>query len=528
MKRFKKAAAFTLACASGIFGLTGCGGTTSTSKEAGTNKQSANVDTFIFAQSAEPNKLDPAFATDGFSSNVIGNVFESLMGFKPESLEIEPCLAESFDISEDGLVYTFKLRKNVKFHDGTAFNAEAVKYNIDRQTDPNRISGMGYAELTYGQVKSTKIIDEYTVEVTLEEPCSPFILRMAMSIGAPMVSPTALKAGGGDLSTNPTGAGTGPYKFVSWARNQNVTLVRNEEYWGEKAKTKNLIFKVMPEANSRVIALNTGEIDATNDLDIDTKAQIEKFGNKIYDFDGMNVNYLAFNTQSKPFDKVENRRAIAQAIDRNELVKTLYKGSAVLANSFIPSSLNGYDKSIEQVKFDQEASKKALESAGIKSLKIVTYSCQKPYNSVGGNNLAEAVQEYLRKVNVDAKIESYEWSSFKEKVKKREFDICFLGWNADYGDSDNFLNLIEEQDPWMNVSMYKNDEINDLLAKARTMALGKERDAIYTQVEKKLAQEVPWLPISHERPLSAYRPSVKNFAIHPSGNAFLSKVYKEN
>ena len=231
----------------------------------GDDKAAAAVsDTLIFAQGAEPRGLDPALVDDGESSKVIVNIYEGLLKFEEGSTKVEPCLAKDWKISDDGLTYTFYLQEGVKFHDGTDFNAEAVKFNIERQTI-NKTEDMGYADFVWGDVASVEAQDDYTVVITLKKPSTPFLNNLAMSLGAPMVSPKALQDN--DNNVNKAPVGTGPYVFKSWNPDQDIILEKNADYWGTPAKTDKVLFKFIKENASRVVALTNGEADMIDGID---------------------------------------------------------------------------------------------------------------------------------------------------------------------------------------------------------------------------------------------------------------------
>jgi peptide/nickel transport system substrate-binding protein len=336
-----------------------------------------------------------------------------------------------------------------------------------------------------------------------------------MVMAAPMVSPKALQDNNNNVNEAPVG--TGPYKFVSWAKDENIVLVRNDDYWGTKALAKNVIFKFIKDNSARVVALNNGEADMIDGIDATVVDQITNSGNEIFKAGGMNINYMAYNTSKAPFKDANLRRAISQAINVPELVESLYKGYSEPATSILPTFMNGYDASISQVAYDPAAAEKTLKDAGITSVKIMTYTNPRPYNTATGQSLAEAIQGYLSKVGVTATIDSYDWTTYKEKLKAMDYDICFYGWIGDNGDPDNFMYLLAHEDVTMNVALYKNKEFNSLLAKGLTIPEGADRNAVYTQLEKIAAEDAPWLPISHAETLAAYRPNVQNFSYHVTG-----------
>ena len=323
--------------------LAGCGGSSS-GGGSGASSADSSSDTLVFAQAADPRSLDPAFADDGESTKINTNIYEGLVKYADKTTDIEPCLAESWDVSEDGLTYTFHLRQGIKFHDGTDFNAEAVKVNFDRQLPGNATEDMPYAGFVFSLVDEVTVDDEYTVSVHLTEAQTPFLANLAMIQGAPIVSPKALEENNNNVTNAP--CGTGPYKFVSWDTDQSVVLVRNDDYWGEPAKIKNVVFRIIPDNSARVIALNNGEADIIDGIDATVVDQIEEAGNKVQTDEAMMTNYMGFNTTDGVFTDVEARRAICQAINVPELVQTLYQGYDTPATSFLPESLPGYDDSI--------------------------------------------------------------------------------------------------------------------------------------------------------------------------------------
>ena len=485
----------------------------------------ADVDTeqiITYAQGADPRGLDPALIDDGESSKPICQMYEGLLKYGDNNTEVEPCLAESWEVSEDGLTYTFKLRQGVKFHDGTDFNAEAVKYNVDRQT-VNKTEDMLYADFVFGDVAECNVIDDYTVEIVLNKVSTPFLNNLAMSLGAPMVSPTACEANNNNLNEAP--CGTGPYKFVRWDKNEAVVMERNEDYWGEKGVAKQIVFKTITDNSARVVALTNGEVDIIDGIDANVVDQVTSAGALLNMAEGMNINYLAYNTQR--ITDPEVRKALSQAVNVPELVASLYRGYASEATSILPTFMPGYSADVKQVSYDPEAAAQTLADKGVTELHMLAYTNPRPYNTATGQTLAEALQGYYEKVGVTCSIDSYDWTTYKEKVGTGDYDVCLYGWIGDNGDPDNFMNLLDSEDIEINVAQYSDEEFNTMLAEAASTPNGEERNAIYAQMEQKIADECVWLPISHQENLSAYLSNVHNYIAHPTGNVFLSQTYKQ-
>ncbi|MCL2882008.1 MAG: ABC transporter substrate-binding protein [Coriobacteriia bacterium] len=500
------------------FALTGCGGGTSSNNNATTS--TSLKDTITFAQGADPRGLDPAYVDDGESSKVIVNVYESLLKYAPDSTQVEPSLATSWDISPDGLTYTFHLRKGVKFQDGTDFNAAAVKFNVERQIPPKVDPNMPYAGFVWGTVKSVDTPDDSTVVMHLSQKNSAFLANCAMSLGAPMVSPTALQKDNNNVNEDPVG--TGPYKFVSWKKGDSVTLVRNDDYWGPKAKTKNLIFKVIADNSARVLALTNGDVDMIDGIDATAVQPVKSAGDVLQTTEGMNINYMAMNVQSPIFKNAAARKGIAQAINRDELVKNLYQGYATPASTILPKFVPGFSADVQQTSYDEAAAKAAIAAAGIKTVHMITYSNPRPYNPATGSTLATAIQGYLQKVGVTCKIDTYDWTTYKTKVTAGDYDICFYGWTGDNGDPDNFLNLLATNDWSQNVSRWQDPTYIKGIADALAMPNGEGRNAAYAALEKQAAAANVWYPINHTQLLWASGPGVKGVLYHMTGNTFFA------
>ncbi|MBE6066583.1 MAG: ABC transporter substrate-binding protein [Clostridium lundense] len=504
--------------------LAGCGG----GDKQTTSGNASAPKTLIYAQGSDPRGLDPAYVDDGESAKIIVNVYEGLLQYKEGSTEVEPCLATEWKISGDGKEYTFKLRQGVKFHDGTPFNADAVKFNIDRQIPPQAKDDMPYASFTFAPVEKVEKVDEYTVKVTLKEPYTPFLANLAMSLAAPIASPDAIKKNNGNLNENPVG--TGPFKFVSWKKGEAVTLEKNNEYWGEKAKSDKVVFKFTKENSVRASELMTGSVDIIDGVDPNDIKKLTDSKMELFNEQGMNINYMAFNTSRAPFNDVKLRQAISYAIDREELVKYLYQGFADVAYNPMPSFMPGFNDKLKSYQYNPEKAKELLKAAGKENLqvKMITYSNPRPYNPVNGQKLAESIQNYLSKVGIKATIDVYPWKEYKEKIAQGEGDILFYGWNGDNGDADNFLSLFDSKEikSTLNAARYNNPKVDELLIKGRKTPNGEERNNIYKEIQKIVDEEAVWLPISYAKSIAAYSSKVKNFELHPTGVVFLKDVEK--
>jgi peptide/nickel transport system substrate-binding protein len=519
MKKFVRVFVCAALLVLGAALLVGCG----PAKNGGTGGgDTAAKDTVTFAQGADPRGLDPALVDDGESIKVIDNIYENLVGYKDDSTEVVPWLADSWEISEDGLHYTFKLHEGVKFTDGAPFDAEAVKFNIDRQLEPNVTEDMPYASFVYGSVKDVEVVDPLTVTINLSEPNSAFLANLAMSVGVPLASPKALQENNNSLMEDPVG--TGPYKFVKWNKGESVVLERNDEYWGEAPKIKNIVVRIIADNSARVVALNSGEVDLIDGIDATVVDQIKTGGQEVVEIPGMNINYLAFNTTSKIFKNEDARKAAAQAINVDELVPSLYQGYAEPATTVLPTFVPGYDASVQQTGYDEAAAKAGLEKAGVKKVHMITYSNPRPYNPATGSALATAIQGYFEKVGVESVIDTYDWTTYKEKVIAGDYDICYYGWTGDNGDADNFLSLLSDKDWSMNVARWQDDFYIKGIADAKATPNGPDRDALYGGLEAYAAEHSVWRPISHGKVLIGKNPALTGFVYHVTGSLAFAKA----
>lgn len=526
-RMFVKAMA-TVTASSAFASMVGCGSKRA-SDASGSGSGSGDF-TITFAQGADPRGLDPAYIDDGESAKVMVQIYENLLKYKAKNCEVEPGLAKSYDVSDDGLTYTFKLRKGIKFQDGADFNAAAVKKSIGRQLEPDRTDDMPYAAFTFGSkadgtgIESIETPDDYTVVMKLRAVSSAFLANLAMCMASPIVSPKAIEKG----NTNEHPVGTGPYSFVSWTKNSDIKLKRFDGYWDKEhaGKAKNIVFRFIAESSTRVTALANGEADIIDGVDEADVDQVTKNGDVVDKFDGMNINYMAFNTQSDTFKTAEARKAFAKAIDVEEVVKSLYKKYATYANSVMPLWMAPYDKDIKQTAYDADAAKKELAALGITKVKCITYSNPRPYNGKGGTALAEAFQGYLRKVGVEMTIDQYDWTSYKTTVQAGNYDVCFYGWNGDNGDPDNFMNLLAADDYSMNVARWDNADYKKLIAKGLKTPNGSARDDVYHECEKMVADQQVWIPVSHSINILCHKKGVKGYVFHPTAVTFLKNCTK--
>jgi len=505
-------------------------------------KKKVEVVTLTFAKAGDVVKLDPADVTDGESITVMNNIFEGLIRYKPGTTELEPWLAEKWDVSTDGKVFTFYLRKGVKFHDGTDFNADAVVFSFERQRDPNhpfhKYGEWEYWSWCFNEIEKVEKVDDYTVKITLSEEFAPFLTTMAM-FTVYIVSPKNHEKWGAEASSHPVG--TGPFKFVEWVKDDHITLEKFENYWGPKPKIDKLIFKVIPDASVRLLELQKGTIDG---MEFPNPDDLEKIkGDKnltLLTQPGLNIGYLAFNLgQDTPgydpkLSDVRVRKAIYHAINRQDIVEHLYKGTAVVAKNPLPPTLWGYNDEIVDYEYNPDKAKELLKEAGYPNgfeTNLWAMPVARPY-MFDPQKIAEAIQSDLAKVGIKAKIVTYDWGTYLDKTEGGEHAMCLLGWTMDYPDPDNILYVLLDPDAATvgsagNVAFYRNDKVHELNMLARKTYDIKEREKYYKEIQRIVHEDIPWVPLAHAQQMVVFRSNVKGFVLYPTGDYHFDTVYIE-
>jgi peptide/nickel transport system substrate-binding protein len=509
-----------------------------TAGEAPTSAGPPQGGTIVVGLQAEPTTLDSQQISDYNSHRAAYGIYDMLLRFKDESTEVEPGLAESWDISTDGLEYTLHLRQGIKFHDGTDFNAEAVKFNIDRQIDLNHpyhdTGEFPYAEFTWGMVDNVSVVDEFTVKFTLKDRFAPFLNHLAMHPAA-MASPAAIQKYGRDFSINPVG--TGPFKFVSWTPGVEVVLEKNPDYWRGAPNIDKVIYRPIIEDQSRLTELEAGTVNFIVNIPPDDLARLK--GDTRYtvvEQPGMHTWWVAFNHTKPPFDDVRVRQAMNYAVNKQAIVDNILKGTGTLAINPLPPVVWSYTDQIQRYDYDPEKAKQLLAEAGYPD----GFSCVfwLPESGSGMQQpvvMGTAMQADLLAVGIDCKIETFEWGSYLEKVivppEEAGFDLMEMSWIGDNGDPDNHLYILLSGEQWpphgYNMGFYKNDQVDPLLAEARVTLDKAKRTELYQQAQKLIAEDPPWILIDHETQIVVMDNKIKNFKLHPTGPFRFDQVWIE-
>lgn len=477
----------------------------------------AGAKTLVYCAEANPDGFDPAAAGGGRDASSIA-VFNRLVEFRPGTTETVPGLAERWTISPDGLTYTFFLRRGVGFHSVPGFtptralNADDVLFSFARQQDRANpyfgyltgqwplFEGVGMPKL----VQSWARVDDYTVTMTLTRPSVAMLANLAMDFASIVSKEYAdsLLRQGKPVEFSRVPVGTGPFRFVDYQRGAAVRYRANTDYWRGKPKIDDLVLAITPDAGVRWQRLRTGECQVMaypNPADL--AAMRADANMRVLDIEGLNVGYLAFNTQQKPFDDVRVRRALSLAIDKNSILAAVFQGAGKAASNPIPPTLWAYDRSASEDRYDPAAARALLAAAGVSSLQMKLWAMpvQRPYNP-NARRMAEMIQADLAKIGVSAEIVSYEWSEYLRRSAPADRDGAMLfGFTSDNGDPDNFLSvpLGCEGVGVTNRAQWCNPQFDAVVKKAAAIADQGERARLYLEAQAIFKDQAPWVPIAH-------------------------------
>ena len=497
--------------------------------------------TFVFGTSSDPVVLDGAFVSDGESLRVIDQIFETLVTTKVGGTDIVPALAKSWKASSDGLTWTFDLRTGVKFHDGTDFNAKAVCFNFDRWYHFTGVAQSPSASYYWSTVfggfsdgatpslyKSCEAKDDATAVITLTAPSAAFLSGLAVSSFG-IASPDALTKYGADKVGGTADAptfdgtfgtehpiGTGPFKFDSWTPGDKLTIVRNDDYWGDKAILDTVIFKPIADGPARRTALEAGEIEGYDLVDPGDATALADAGFQILKRPAFNVGYVGFNQAKPPLDNLKIRQAIAYALNRQALVTAKYPEGSEVATQFMPPLVFGHSDAVTKYDYDPAKAKQLIADSGVKNPTLEFYypsDVSRPYMPDPTANF-EAFKADLEAVGFTIVPKTAPWrSGYLTDVDAGNAQIYLLGWTGDFGDPDNFVGTFfrTKQPAWG----FDNQAIFDALTTARDTADLAERTKLYEAANKLIMDFLPGVPYVHTQPSLAFAPGVTGYVPSP-------------
>lgn len=519
--------------------LTGCGGSKTsdtTDNTAGAENESTaevkgvDVDTtgyLVAALNADIQTADVQKTSKDYE--VPFNIFDRLVDVEvgtDGNSKIVPSLAESWDISDDGLEYTFHLRQGVKFHNGNDFTAEDVAYTFHRMLTVeggvntefiDQIKGAD--ELLAGEtdtLEGVEVVDDYTIKVTLKEPFAGFLASIS-SPGVSIYDSEATEAAGDQFGMDPAvTVGTGPFEFSSWSFNNQLVLTRNEDYWKGASGLPGVVIKIIPDTETQSMMFESGELDI---LDLDYAADsvdrfTETYPDQIVQGPRVGIVYFTMNFNKEPFQDVRVRKAVQMSIDRQAILDALYGGRGQVEQGIFPHGLIGFNPDQEEIKYDPEAAKALLAEAGYAD----GFDMEIAADSSASDTMTmalEIVSDQLAEVGIRAEIKNYDESTWLETRKSGELGSFMSTWSADYNDPDNFIYTFfgNEEKTRIRSINYPDTEVMERVAKARTIVNENERLAEYKALEEKIIHEdAAWVPMFSRLHLFAVSKRVQGFA----------------
>ncbi|MDD3935860.1 ABC transporter substrate-binding protein [Rhodoferax sp.] len=496
--------------------------------------------TLVYCSEGSPENFAPSINTTGTSFDASEQIYDNLVDFERGGTKVVPGLAEKWEVSKDGLEYTFHLRKGVKWQSNKNFkpsrdmNADDILFMFERQWKENdpyfKVTSSNHAY--FGDMgmpkllKSVDKVDEYTVKIVLNAPEAPFLSNLAMQYAGVQSKEYAiamLKAGTPEkLDQEPVG--TGPFMLVQYQKDAIIRYKAFPQYWAGKAKIDDLIFSITPDASVRWAKLQKGECHVMpypNPADLPA---IRKDANVVVmEQPGLNIGYLAYNTTKKPFDDVRVRKAVNMAINKKAIVDAVYLGTGVPATNPIPPTQWSYNKAIKDDAFNPEEAKKLLAAAGLKdgfATDLWAMPVQRPYNP-NAKRIAELMQADLAKVGIKAEIKSFEWGEYRKRMQSGEHQMGMLGWTGDNGDPDNFLNTLlgcsAAKNNGSNVAKFCYQPFEDLVQKAKVVSNPAERAKLYEKAQVIFKEQAPWFTIAHAVQIKPVRKEVIGFKLSPFG-----------
>ncbi|MEL7567006.1 MAG: glutathione ABC transporter substrate-binding protein [Dehalobacterium sp.] len=499
-----------------------CGGNNGPADESSDGDAPQIAEELIVLTGSDASTFDPHFCTDSATEIFNKNIYSNLVKFNSD-MELVPDLAESWDVSEDDLTWTFKLRQGVNFHDGTPFNAEAVKISFERLLDPAKGSPR---RSVLEVIDKVEVVDENTVNITTKTPCGSLLQQLAHPVSA-IISPAALEKYGDQFSSHPVG--TGPFKFVEWKIGEELVLERNDAYFDGAPQVVKVYFRVVPEDATRSLLLESGSADIAMRLPVTEVERLQ--GNadvSINESDTIMTMYIALNNNKGPLKDVKVRQAMNYAVDKSVIVNDILGGLATLADAPISPYTWGY-ASIGAYPYDVEKAKQLLTEAGYANgIDLEIWTPVGRY--LMDTQVAENLQAQWAKAGINVKIRQWEFQALMSEVKKGEFDMVLLGWSPSTGDADQGLYPVFHSSQWppaSNRAHYKNTAVDKLLDDAKVEVDSEKRAELYKQAQQTITDEAAWTFLYYPKQALAYRSNVSGIQVLPTEHILLEDVVKK-
>jgi dipeptide transport system substrate-binding protein len=495
--------------------------------------------TLVYCSEGSPEGFNPQLYTAGTTFDASARaIYNTLVEFEHGTTELRPGLAESWEISDDGLQYTFHLRPGVKFQTTDGFtptrdlNADDVVYSFERmwqQDHPyHSVSGGSYEYFTSvglpTLLKSIEKVDDQTVRFTLNTPNATFVPILAMDFASILSAEYAdqMTEAGTPEQVDLQPVGTGPFQLVAYQKDAVIRYKAHPDYWEGKAALDDLVFAITPDASVRLQKLQAGECHVMpypNAPDLEAIRSNPDL--QLLEQEGLNVGYLGFNTEKEPFTDKRVRQALNLAINKEAIIDAVFQGEGTIAKNPLPPTLWSYNDAVEDYPYDPEQAKKLLEEAGVTDLKtnIWAMPVQRPYNP-NARRMAELIQADWAEVGVEAEIVTFEWGEYLERSGKGEHQTVLLGWTADIADPDNFLGVLlgcAAAKDGANRARWCYKPFDDLITEAVKLSDQEQRTELYEQAQVIFKEEAPWVTVAHSIVFMPLRKEVTGYKIDPFG-----------
>ncbi len=492
-------------------------------------------DVLVVGQVAEPKSLDPHAVTATNDFRILINLYEGLVRYRSGTLQIEPALASSWRVSDDGLTYTFHLRRDVRFHDDTPFNARAVQFNFERMLEPNHPyhdTGPFPLAFFFSAIRETEVVDEYTVRLHLKEPYAPLLSNLAYPTGL-MVSPAAVRTHGAAFGRHPTG--TGPFRFVKWESQREVRVERNPDYWGPQPAASEIIFRPLTDLNARATELFAGGIDVMLEVPPDLVPVLRKEpAYTLHQEVGPHLWFLILNTREGPFQDRRMRQAINYAIDKEGLIRGVLQGTARIAAGPVPEAFEwAHNDEVPPYPYDPQRARTLIADAGYEGAELVLYVTESGSGMLSPVAMGTAIQADLAQVGLDVEIRTFEWNTYLSRVNDGlagQADMAEMAWMTNDPDTLPYLTLRTGAWPekgGFNSGYYSNREVDRLLERARRTTDRATRARLYRRVQAIVHQDAPWAFVASAKQVAGTRAQVEGFRLQPSFLLPLHTAHKQ-
>lgn len=511
-KNFNRAMSLVLAAAMAL-SLAACGGNQENNGSGG-GTAGGYKNTLTWAQGADVTSLDPHQGKETPAVQVNTQIFDTLVTVDPETNEVVPQIAESWEQTDDQ-TYVFKIREGIKFHDGSDLTAEDVKFSLDRARNSAAVSYI------VNFIEEVTVDDDHTVTVKTTAPYAPTLRNLAIPFAA-IVPKAVVEADENAFIQNPVGSG--PYKFVEWNHGDHVTLKAFDDYYAGKPETENLIMKVIPETSQRTIALETGEVDLAYDLAVNDIPKVNSDDKlTVYEIPSLTCWYVSMNMNKKPFDNPKVREAMSMAIDRQTIIDTINAGSGQTADAIIAPAVFGY-YSTGVKEYNPTKAKELLAEAGYPNGFSTTLWVNDNQSRI---EMCQAMQAMLLEVGVQCNLEVLEFGSFISRTTAGDHDLAYFGWTTSSGDADYSYYSLEhstQQGAAGNRSFLADPDVDKLIEEARSNTNEEERKELYKELAIRLDEINNNIPVYYSSINVGANKKVEGFVMDANGYHSLEKV----